>query len=97
MSLFKTPQKRLYGVIRNFGVEGFGFVDGKDGASHFLHWRDLPSAWRKPAYRDQLIGKSVTFELARRDGRERAVNVFVIDEAHEELIGDVVDVVDVHA
>jgi len=96
-SIESKPQ-RLFGVIKEFGP-AFGFVQGQDGGSYFLHWRDLPAPWRPQQYRDQLASRCVTFELGRRegDGRNKATRVFVVDEEDEHRIGAEIDVADVHA
>ena len=85
---------RLFGVVAEFGPT-FGFITGQDGARHFCHFRDLPLEWRPDRFRDQLVGRSVTFEVGERDGRRKAIRVFVIDEADEDLVGAVIDVADV--
>ena len=93
MILFES-KPRLFGVIKEFN-HTYGFVEGQDGQTHFCHWRDLPAAWQALRYRDQLPGRSVTFEPATRDGKRKAVQLFVIDEADETRIGAEIDVVDV--
>jgi len=85
----------LFGIVKTFN-DRFGFIEAQDGGSYFCHWRDLPDPWRPREFRDQLPGKSVTFELREQlDGRSRAVRVFVIDEAQEHLIGAEIEVSDV--
>lgn len=92
---FNEP-KRLYAIIERW-ERGFGFCRAQDGESHFLHYRDLPAAWRTSQAQTQLVGRSITFELSvsEQTGKKKGVRIFVIDPADECLVGDVFDVADV--
>lgn len=92
---FNEP-KRLYAIIERW-ERGFGFCRAQDGESYFVHHRDLPAPWRTSQAQTQLVGRSIIFELSvsEQTGKKKAVRVFVISEADECLVGDVVDVADV--
>jgi cold shock CspA family protein len=97
MNLSESKPQRVFGVVKEFGPV-YGFVAGQDGGNTFCHWSELPLAWRPQRYRDQIAGRSVTFELQQgSNGKRWAARVFVIDEADEYLVGAEIDVADVHA
>lgn len=91
----EKPRRRLFGVIKEF-KQTYGFIEAEDGASHFVHRRDLPPEWRPERYRDQLAGKCVVFEVHQAaNSRPKAVRVFVIAEEDEHRIGAEIAVADV--
>lgn len=86
MNLNKSKPRRLFGVIKEFGTT-YGFIEGQDGGKHFCHFLDLPAAWRPLPHRSQLINRAVIFELGERNGKKKAVKVFVIAEEDIDRVG----------
>merc|ERR1712224_863663 len=64
------PQK---GTVKFFCEKGFGFINGEDGQSYFVHFSGI----NKDGFKSLLDGEEVEFEVESdpKSGKPRAVNV----------------------
>jgi len=66
------------GTVKWFNKErGYGFLAADEGGDIFVHQSDI----LKDGFRSLDTGQRVGFQIGIRDGKTKAVNVFVMNKA----------------
>jgi len=66
------------GTVKWFSKErGYGFLVADEGGDIFVHHSDI----LKEGFRSLEAGQRVGFQMGGRDGKVKAVNVFVVNNA----------------
>jgi len=66
------------GTVKWFSKErGYGFLVADEGGDIFVHHSDI----LKEGFRSLEAGQRVGFQMGERDGKVKAVNVFVVNNA----------------